>query len=80
MKSRRDSVATIRRNRDKRSTVFDLNLQVDEREVNEERLVYIKILRSQYYKLIEHGKLESRGFIPHSLFRSLDYEEDRAAR
>jgi hypothetical protein len=47
---------------------------------NEERLIFIKALRAAYHYLIEKGEVESRGFLPYSLFRSLDYAEDKAAR
>lgn len=77
---RQTSVQAMRRDRSQRTTVFDVKAHVDEREVYEERLIFLRILRSCYYKLIEHGELESRGFIPHSFFRSLDLEEDRAVR
>jgi len=104
-RKRQRSVQAMRRDRTQKTTVFDL-AKVDEREVYEERLIFLKILRSSYYKqigehnifhrqivkymnlseytlfvpLTEHGELESRGFISHSLFQSLDVEEDRAVR
>ncbi|KAL3769325.1 hypothetical protein ACHAWO_007524 [Cyclotella atomus] len=79
-RKRQTSIQAMRRDRSQKSTVFDLTSKVDEREVYEERLIFLKLLRSAYYSQIEHGELESRGFIAHSLFHSLDVEEDRAVR
>mmetsp|Transcript_26297 Transcript_26297/g.56470 ORF Transcript_26297/g.56470 Transcript_26297/m.56470 type:complete len:997 (-) Transcript_26297:1437-4427(-) len=80
MKNRRASVRDIRLSTGNRQTVFDLKARYDEKDVQEERLMFIKILRSAYFRLIEHGELESRGFIVHSLAQSLEYVEDAASR
>mmetsp|Transcript_8996 Transcript_8996/g.13898 ORF Transcript_8996/g.13898 Transcript_8996/m.13898 type:complete len:907 (-) Transcript_8996:63-2783(-) len=65
-----------------RGSVWDLRTSIVEikMEANEERLIFIKALRSAYYHLIEKGEVESRGFLPYSLFKSLDYAQDKAAR
>jgi len=42
--------------------------------------VFVKILRSSYKRLIEHGQLESRGFLVHSIDQSLEYAESAASR
>jgi hypothetical protein len=47
---------------------------------NEERFIFINALRAAYHYLIEKGEVESRGFLPYSLFRSIDYAQDKAAR
>lgn len=39
-----------------------------------------KTIVASFLQLIDHGELESRGFISHSLFQALDVEEDRAVR
>mmetsp|Transcript_17588 Transcript_17588/g.35978 ORF Transcript_17588/g.35978 Transcript_17588/m.35978 type:complete len:745 (-) Transcript_17588:890-3124(-) len=68
--TRRDSVANIRKNRRRRvATVYDLNEVFDEKEVREERMIFVHILRATYHRLIEHGELDSRGFMPYSMFR-----------
>jgi len=78
MKKRRSSVINIRKSRGNRATVFDLRARINEDVVNEERVVFIKILRSAYHRLIDHGEIEQRGFIVHSLFRSLEFASDAA--
>lgn len=80
MKYRRMSARDIRQSHGDRQTVFDLKARYDEGDVQEERLVFVKILRSAYYRLIEHGELESRGFIIHTFRQSLDFAEDAASR
>mmetsp|Transcript_11154 Transcript_11154/g.19589 ORF Transcript_11154/g.19589 Transcript_11154/m.19589 type:complete len:998 (+) Transcript_11154:30-3023(+) len=80
MKKRRLSVQKIRQSHGNRGTVFDLRVRYNERTVQEERLVFIKILRSSYHRLVDHGELDHRGFIVHSLGQSLDYAEDAASR
>ena len=54
-RKRQTSVQAMRRDRTQRSTVFDLTSKVDEREVYEERLIFLKLLRTSYYQQI--GKL-----------------------
>ena len=49
---RQKSIQDMRRDRTQRHTVFDLSAKVDEHVVHEERLVFLKILRSSYYKQI----------------------------
>ncbi len=62
-------------------SVFDLKKNPEvELVAHEERLIFLKSLRAAYYHLIEKGEVESRGFLPYSLFRSLDYAEDKASR
>ena len=80
MKHRRASARNIRKSHGLRQTVFDLRAHYDEKDVQEERLVFLKILRSAYYRLIEHGELQARGFIFQSLTQSLDFTEDAASR
>lgn len=64
-----------------RGSFFDLlNSEEVELVANEERLIFIKALKSAYHYLIENGEVESRGFLPYSLFESLDYAQDKAAR
>mmetsp|Transcript_26723 Transcript_26723/g.44147 ORF Transcript_26723/g.44147 Transcript_26723/m.44147 type:complete len:1003 (-) Transcript_26723:215-3223(-) len=63
-----------------RTSLFDLRVEVVDQEAHEERLVFIKLIRNQYHKLIEDGEVDSRGFIPYSLLRSLDFAEDEAHR
>ena len=63
-----------------RASLFDLRAEVVDQEAKEERLVFIKLIRNQYHKLIEDGEVDSRGFIPYSLLRSLDFAEDEAHR
>mmetsp|Transcript_14784 Transcript_14784/g.20973 ORF Transcript_14784/g.20973 Transcript_14784/m.20973 type:complete len:914 (+) Transcript_14784:196-2937(+) len=65
-----------------RGSVWDLRSSSVEikMEANEERLIFIKALRSAYHYLIGKGEVESRGFLPYSLFKSLDYAQDKAAR
>ena len=63
-----------------RASLFDLRADVVDQEAHEERLVFIKLIRNQYHKLIEDGEVDSRGFIPYSLLRSLDFAEDEAQR
>lgn len=48
-RKRQTSVQSMRRDRTQRTTVFDLTGKVDENEVYEERLVFLKLLRSCYY-------------------------------
>jgi len=74
------SARRVRRSTGNRSTVFDLRHHYDKKTVDEERLVFLKILRSAYHRLIDHGELETRGFIVHSLGSGLEYAEDAAAR
>jgi hypothetical protein len=54
-RKRQTSIQAMRRDRTQKSTVFDLTSKVDEREVYEERLIFLKLLRSAYYSQI--GKL-----------------------
>ena len=62
-------------------SVFDLKKHPEvELVAHEERLIFLKSLRAAYYHLIEKGEVESRGFLPYSLFRSLDYASDKASR
>ena len=49
---RQKSIQDMRRGRNQRQTLFDLSVKVDEHVVHEERLVFLKILRSSYYKQI----------------------------
>jgi hypothetical protein len=56
-RKRQTSVQAMRRDRTARTTVFDLKAAVDENEVYEERLIFLKILRSSYYKQIEQGTI-----------------------
>mmetsp|Transcript_2950 Transcript_2950/g.4511 ORF Transcript_2950/g.4511 Transcript_2950/m.4511 type:complete len:912 (+) Transcript_2950:73-2808(+) len=64
-----------------RGSIFDLRKSTETKmEANEERLIFIKALRAAYHLLIERGEVESRGFLPYSLFSSLDYAQDKAAR
>ena len=82
LKSRRQSVRDIRQTRGDRQSVFDICSLIEtvpQKVVQEERLVFIKILRSSYFRLIEHGELESRGFIVHTLKKSLEFAEDAAS-
>ena len=80
LKGRRQSVRQIRESHGDRETIFDLKMRYDERTVHEERLVFLKILQSSYWRLIEHGEIESRGFIVHTLGKSLEYAEESAGR
>lgn len=63
-----------------RASLFDLRAEVVDQKAHEERIVFIKLIRNQYHKLIEDGEVDSRGFIPYSLLRSLDFAEDEAHR
>ncbi|KAL7539494.1 hypothetical protein ACHAXR_011486, partial [Thalassiosira sp. AJA248-18] len=80
LKNRRQSVRNIRESHGNRQTVFDMAVRYDERIVQEERLIFIKILCSSYSTLIEHGEIEVRGFIVYSLIQSIEYAEDAASR
>ena len=81
MLSRRKSIADIRKERkNMRATVFDLRVAVNENDVQEERMIFIQILRATYHRLIELGELETRGFMPYSLFASLDFAADAASK
>ncbi len=78
--ARRQTVANIHKDRKKKAVVFNLTEESDVNVVYEERIVFINILRSSYHKLIEHGEVVSRGFMPYSLFKSLDIASDAASR
>lgn len=80
MKNRRASVKDIRKSGGNRGTVFDLRHKYDEKDVQEERLMFIKILRAGYHRLVDHGELEGRGFIVHTLAQSLEYVQDAASK
>jgi len=43
-------------------------------------LVFMKLLRASYHRLIEHGELDSHGLIAQSLFNALDTAEDGASK
>mmetsp|Transcript_6246 Transcript_6246/g.11461 ORF Transcript_6246/g.11461 Transcript_6246/m.11461 type:complete len:550 (-) Transcript_6246:241-1890(-) len=77
---RRQSVVNIHKDRKEKAVVFNLSEHSDVNVVYEERIVFINILRSTYHKLIEHGEIVSRGFMPYSLFKSLDVASDAASR
>lgn len=63
-----------------RCTIFDLRTRYDKDVVQEERLIFIKILRAGYHKLIEHGELESRTLLAKAFDSSLNHAEDAASR
>ncbi|KAL7518874.1 hypothetical protein ACHAWX_003679 [Stephanocyclus meneghinianus] len=46
---------------------------IDPDDLTEQRLNFIEILRSVYHDQISNGELESRGDVPYSLFRGLDF-------
>lgn len=48
--------------------------------VDEARLNFIEILRSAYHFQIKRGELEPKGDLHYSLFQSLDFAEDAAAK
>ena len=50
LKSRRMSVRDIRNSHGNRQTVFDLRARYDEQDVQEERIVFLKILRSAFWR------------------------------
>lgn len=64
----------------KRGTVFDFKIRYDDHEsrVQEERLVFIKILHSAYHHLTHSGELYSRGNLINNIFDSLAIAEDAA--
>lgn len=51
-RKRQTSVQAMRRDRTQKTTVFDLTSNVDEKEVYEERLIFLKLLRTSYYHQI----------------------------
>lgn len=59
MRKRQTSVRSMRRGRAQRTTVFDLTGKIDENEVYEERLIFLKLLRSCYYIQIGEWKTTS---------------------
>ncbi|KAL7536985.1 hypothetical protein ACHAWF_005623 [Thalassiosira exigua] len=63
-----------------RETVFNLRSRYDDAIVQEERLVFIKILRFTYHHLIDLGEIPPRGFMIYSLKQSLDYAWDSASK
>jgi hypothetical protein len=78
VKNRRLSVRNMRLSTCKKYSVY--NLDYDANAVFEERVIFINVLRSAYYHMVESGELEARGFIGQSLFQSLNYAEDAASR
>lgn len=80
MKYCRASARSIRKVRGVRSTVFDMRARYSKSDVEEKRLVFVKILRTAYHRLIEHGEIKGSGFVFYTLRQSLDYAEDAAAR
>ena len=54
------------------------NLDYNANAVFEERIIFINVLRSAYYCMVERGELKARGIIDQSLFQSLNYAEDAA--
>lgn len=76
---RSQSVFNIHKVRTEKAVVFDHSEGSDVNVVYEERIVFINILCSTYHKLIEHGEILSRGFMPYSLFKSLDVASDAAS-
>ena len=54
--------------------------EVDSEALHEARLNFIEILKSSYHHQIKFGELESNGELVYSLFQSLEFCEDAAAR
>lgn len=52
----------------------------DDDAINEARLNFIEILRSAYHFQVTGGELECHGDLHYSLFQSLDFAEDAAAK
>jgi len=78
--ARLKSVRVIREPKITRGTVFDLKIRYDDYEsrVQEERLVFIKILHSAYHHLTRSGELFDRGYLVNNIFDSLAIAEDAA--
>ena len=70
-------VSSIRQNT--RST-HDLNDKNEDVVVEENRFAFIKILRNNYHRLVDHGELDARGFLVYSLCRSTDFAEEAASQ
>jgi len=56
------------------------NDEVDSEALHEARLNFIEILKSAYHRQIKLGELDSNGELVYSLFQSLEFCEDAAAR
>jgi len=54
--------------------------EVDSEALHEARLNFIEILKSSYHRQIKLGELDSNGELVYSLFQSLEFCEDAAAR
>ena len=63
-----------------RETVYDFSKSLDENVMLEERSIFIDLLRREYHRQLASGELDSRGFIPHTLLRSLDIADEGAAK
>ena len=63
-----------------RETVYDYSVSIDESKMLEERSIFINLLRQEYSKQLESGQLDTRGFIPLTLLRSLDIADEAAAK
>ena len=71
--------ATRGQNSRLRETMYDYNTLLDKNVVLEERKIFLELLRREYQRQLSAGELDSRGFIPLSLLRSLDVANEGAA-
>ena len=77
--NRQKSVLRLRQTTGNIAQVFNIQpAELDKNAVLEERVIFISVLRAGYYRLVEYGEIEARGFVGRSLFTSLNYAEDAA--
>jgi len=75
------SVATdIQRSRGNRATVFNPEANFDKSEVQEERIIFLNIIKSSYEHFILSGELNPRSFVASTLGEAWEYSMDAAGK